>query len=139
MATPWLTDTFKPLDTSVIQGAPHALPQKFNDWLPKFFGINAITTKVHLSAFFVGLEDNVDGVHEDVSLKLFVKFLEREPSLWFERFLDKSIKKWNDLITPFLKTWDTKTNLSSFLTAMLRVKKKESETIIEFNMDFKEC
>ena len=39
-------------------------------------------------------------------------------------------------ITPFLKTWDTKTDLSSLLTAILQVKKKESENIIEFNMRF---
>ena len=38
MAMPWLTDMFKPLDVTDIQGAPHALPQKFNDWFPIFLG-----------------------------------------------------------------------------------------------------
>ena len=45
MATPWLNDTFKPLDTTEIKGAPHALPQNFNDWLPKFSSSSVITIK----------------------------------------------------------------------------------------------
>ena len=45
MATPWMSDTYKPLDVSVIQGAHHSLPQKFIEWLPKFSNNNAICSK----------------------------------------------------------------------------------------------
>ena len=82
MATPWLTDTFKPLNTYGIQGASHALPQKFNDWLPKFSGSSVVTAKEYLNAFVAALEDNAAGEHEDVALKLFVKPLDGEPALW---------------------------------------------------------
>jgi len=33
---PWVTNTFKPLDMFGIQGYPHAIPDKFDKWLPKF-------------------------------------------------------------------------------------------------------
>jgi hypothetical protein len=36
---PWVTNAFKPLDMSTIQGYPHAMPQKFDKWLPKFLVI----------------------------------------------------------------------------------------------------
>lgn len=136
MDTPWLTDTFRPLDTTEIQGAPHALPQKFNDWLPKFSGSKVITAKEHLNAFFATLEDNAASDHEDISLNLFVKSLKGELALWFKRFTDQSIKKWDDLITTFLKTRDTKTDLSSLVTSIYQIKKKENETLIKFNMRF---
>lgn len=48
MATPWISDTYKPLDVYGIQGDPHALPQKFVEWLPKFSNNNVIFSKEHV-------------------------------------------------------------------------------------------
>jgi hypothetical protein len=68
-------------------------------------------------------------------LNLFVKSLEGEPSLWFKSFPEKSIK--NGMISSsFLKTCNTKTDLSSLIIALYQIKKKENEIHMEFNMRF---
>ena len=79
-----MTNTYKPFNVIGIQGTPHIMPQKFNDWFPKFSRGNAITAKDHLSACFASLEDYNVGEHGDVSLQLFVKSLEGKDSLCFK-------------------------------------------------------
>jgi hypothetical protein len=63
------------LDVSGIQGDPHALPQKFIEWLPKFSGNNVVFAKEHVSRFSDAFEAYDSGEHEDVVLKLFSKSL----------------------------------------------------------------
>lgn len=132
MATPWLNDSFKPL---ALQGTTHLLPQKFNEWIIKFSGDNIITAREHLNAFSTALDDNAVGEHEDVAVNLFVKSLEGDPASWFKRLPEKSIKGWNDLITPFLKIC-AKVDSGSLLVALQQIKKVRHESVIEFNVRF---
>ena len=97
---------------------------------------NVVTAKEHLNAFSTALEDNAASEHEDVAIKLFVKSLEGEPASWFKRIPEKSMKSWNDLMTPFLKTWDTKVDLGSLLIAFQQIQKVKHESVIEFNVGF---
>jgi hypothetical protein len=49
---PWVANVFKPLDMSAILGYPHAMPQKFEKWLPKFSGNDVTTVEEHLDNFW---------------------------------------------------------------------------------------
>ena len=118
MATPCMDDTYKPLDIIRIQGDPHNMPQKFNDWIPKFSMSNIVFTRDHLNAFTTSLKNYDIGEHEDVVLNIFLKSLEGEVALWFKHFSPKSVKKWDDLISPSLKAWDTRTYLGFLLDSI---------------------
>jgi hypothetical protein len=49
---PWVKNVYKPLNMTSINGFPHALPDKYNKWLPKFTGNNVITVEKHLLDFY---------------------------------------------------------------------------------------
>lgn len=135
MATPWMSDTYKPLDVSSTQGAPHALPQKFIEWLTKFAGNNVVFAKQHVARLNDAFEAYA-GEHEDVVLKLFVKSLEGDAGQWFGKLPAKSIKSWGDLMKVFMVTWDVKIEPKFLLNALYEIKKKGNETVNEFNLRF---
>jgi hypothetical protein len=68
----WLFTLFKPLDMSAIPGYPRQMPPKYEKWLPKFFGTDAISVEEHMSNFwaFFQLHPISDDV-EDLVMKLF--------------------------------------------------------------------
>jgi hypothetical protein len=47
----WSSNLFKPLDMSAIPGYPRQMPPKYEKWLPKFSGIDAIGAEEHMSRF----------------------------------------------------------------------------------------
>jgi hypothetical protein len=49
---PWVSNIFKPLDMTGIQGYPHDLPKDVDRWLPKFSNNNDTSTEDHLSLFY---------------------------------------------------------------------------------------
>jgi hypothetical protein len=83
---------------SAIQGYPHAMPQKFDKWLPKFPGNNVITVEEHVDAFYMCFQNHpLNNDDEDVVMKLFVASLVEDARKWYNNLpyksiLDKSIK-----------------------------------------------
>ena len=47
----WSSNLFKPLDMLAIPSYPRQMPPKYEKWLPKFFGIDAIGAEEHMSSF----------------------------------------------------------------------------------------
>jgi hypothetical protein len=48
----WSSSLFKPLDMSAIPGYPRQMPPKYEKWLPKFTGTDAISVEEHMSNFW---------------------------------------------------------------------------------------
>jgi hypothetical protein len=82
---------YKALDITAFQGAPHALPKKYQKWLPKFQGNNVISAQTHVRAFEdILTEKEVE--HEDVVMKLFILSLEEDARVWFRNLDDAGVK-----------------------------------------------
>ena len=76
-----MSDFFKPLDFSQIEGSPHAILGDVIKKLPTFQGNNAITAKTHLQKFekqLVSYCIDVANDHDDIEMKLFALSLEEE-------------------------------------------------------------
>ena len=84
MIAPWENDAYKALDVSRIQGAPHDMPSKFVEWLPKNFESTVTSAKDLVSHLMDVFEAYDAGKHEDVVLKLFVKSLEGDAGQCFK-------------------------------------------------------
>jgi hypothetical protein len=68
----WSSTLFKPLDMLSILGYPRKMPPKYEKWLPKFTGIDAISAKKHMSRFWVFFQLHPISVDvEDLFMKLF--------------------------------------------------------------------
>lgn len=52
MDKPWLIAAFKALDVSKFPDAPHPFLDKYEEWLHKFSGANAITTEKNMHRFY---------------------------------------------------------------------------------------
>jgi hypothetical protein len=68
---PWVTNVYKPLNMTGIRGFPHAMPDKYNKWLPKFSGNNVITVEEHISKFYDVLVSTQSQMKNDDVMKLF--------------------------------------------------------------------
>ena len=69
-----MTELFKPLDFSQIEGAPHAIPKDSIKNLPIFQVNDAITAKSHLQKFkkhLVSYCNDATHDHNDVKMKFF--------------------------------------------------------------------
>jgi hypothetical protein len=134
---PWVTNAYKALDMSRIQGYPHNMPDKFEKWLPKFSRNNVITAQDHLSSFY-----NVLGIHlvpnesEDVVMKLFSISLEENARSWFNSLPEKSIKSWQAFHDAFMKRWAIRKDGRLFLTQFHEIKRKDNESMKEFDQRF---
>jgi hypothetical protein len=138
MATqPWVTNSYKALDMSRIQGYPHNLPNKFDKWLPKFSGNNVIIVEDHITHFYNSL--GVHGVpneHEDVAMKLFSISLEENARSWYNSLPPTSIRTCKSFHEAFMKIWAIRKDGRLMLTQFHEIKKKDNETIREFDERF---
>jgi len=100
------SNLYKALDISAIQGAPYAMLEKYNKWIPKYYGNNIITIKEHIGKFQEAMEEHeVVDDHEDVVMNICVFSLE-DARMWFRNLDDTSVKTWNDFRGLFLEPWD---------------------------------
>lgn len=75
MAKLWLSVAFKPVDVSRFPNAPNRLPIKYEEWLPKFNGSDAITTEKHKYEFYWVIDGRLIE-EEDIVMMLFALSLE---------------------------------------------------------------
>ena len=74
--------------------------------------------------------------HEDVKMRLFALSLEDDAFEWFTSLDDNGIKTFKYFETTFNQRWGDKKENRHLLVALTSTKKKENETIEEFNKNF---
>jgi hypothetical protein len=133
----WSSNLFKPLDMSAIPGYPRQMPPKYEKWLPKFTGIDAIGAEEHMSSFwaFFQLHPIADDA-EDLVMKLFSATLYDAARRWYLSLPDGSIKTMDKLEEIFLKRWSIKEDPNMLLTRLYGIAKRENESIREFHTRF---
>ena len=78
----------------------------------------------------------VDYNHEDVKMSLFVLSLEEDALDWFTEKLDNSFNSLQSIINAFKDKYGDKREERRLVKAINVIKKKENETIEEFNKRF---
>ena len=131
-----MTEFYKSLDFSQIEGSPHDIPNDSLKKLPIFEGNNAIISKSYIWKFdkhLVSYCNDATHNHEDVKMKLFALSLGDDAVEWYSDLGDDSYKTLNEFLEGFKKKWREKKEPIHLLTALHNIKKMENETIDEFN------
>lgn len=135
MARPWFVNFYKSLDMTNDPRYPHNLPKEFHKWLPKFTMNNVVTAEEHLDAFGVAMEDNfVDD--EDLTMKLLASSFEEDAKKRFKILPDNHLQSYEAFTDLFKKRWTTKKDSGMLLMQFNQIKKKEGETVKEFDVRF---
>jgi hypothetical protein len=103
--------------------------------LPKFSGNNVVTAEEHIDQL-IGAFEIMCVEHDDVAMKLFSISLEGPARTWYLGIVDNTITSYTDFETAFKNRWGTKKDHSSMLNQFNTIKKKENETVREFNARF---
>jgi hypothetical protein len=113
----------------------HDLPENYIKNLPKFIGEGDLIATKHINLFdqfadILGLE------HEDVYSRFFVQTFEGQVRTWFRSLPAGSILSYDALEDAFLRQWGERKDHLYYLTEFGSLKKKNSETVIEFIQRF---
>jgi hypothetical protein len=104
-------------------------------WLPKFIKNNVITVQEHLDDIDMALEDN--GVEqEDVAMKLLASSLDGDVKKWFKSIPDNHLQLYQAFANFLKKRWTMKKDNGMLLMQFNQTKKKENETVDEFDARF---
>ena len=122
-----------PFDFSQIQGAPHDMPEKYFDKIPKFNGSFAIPVEEHIEAVWNYIEA-CGAEEEDVYMRALMSALEGDARGWFDRLPTRSIDGYDTFTQKLIEGWSAKPDNRFLLNQLFEVKKKENETIHEFNI-----
>jgi hypothetical protein len=133
----WSSTLFRPLDMSAILGYPRQMPPKYEKWLPKFIGTDAISVEDHMSNFwaFFQLHPISDDV-EYLVMKLFSATLLDASRRWYLSLPGRGIKTMDTVDEVFLKRWSIKEDPNMLLTRLNSLWKHENESIREFHTRF---
>jgi hypothetical protein len=135
MAHSWEKYLYNPLNMVSIIGYPNTMPKEINKWLPKFSGNNVITAEQHLHA--IGRDMENEGVeHEDVAMKLLATSLTEDAQRWFDGLPDNHLTTYEDFAKLFKSRWSVKKDSGMLMTQFNQIKKKENETVSEFDTRF---
>jgi hypothetical protein len=126
-----------PLNFAAIQGSPHQVPEKAIDKLPTFQGNNAISARSHITNFKMCVQKYCGGHNEeDVKMTLFVYSLEGDALEWFTDFPADKFSTLEEILDEFRKRWGDQKEHRFQLNALTTIRKKENETMVEFNTKF---
>ena len=102
----------------------------FDQWLPKFTGIDATSAEEHMSNFweFFQLHPISDDA-KDLVMKLFSATLYDAARRWYLSLPDGSIKTMDRLEQIFLRRWSIKEDPNMLLTRLNSLAKHENESI----------
>lgn len=135
MAHSWSKGLYKPLNLASIPGYPNVMPKESHKWLPKFTGNNVVTPEEYIYAIDMALEN--EGVeHEDIAMKLLAMSLNEDAQRWFKSLPDNHLASYEDFAKFFKSRWKTKKNSGMLTTMFNQIKKKENETVNEFDTRF---
>jgi hypothetical protein len=122
---------------SAIPGYPRQMPPKYEKWLPKFTGTDAISAEEHMSSFWAFFQLHpISDDAEDLVMKLFSATLYDASRRWYLSLPDGSIKTMDKLEEAFLKRWSIKEDPNMLLTRLNNLAKYENESIREFHTRF---
>jgi hypothetical protein len=122
---------------SAIPGYPRQMPPKYEKWLPKFTGIDAISAEEHMSNFWAFFQLHpINDDAEDLVMKLFSATLYDASRRWYLSLPNGSIKTMDRLEEAFLKRWSIKEDPNMLLTRLNSLAKYENESIREFHTRF---
>jgi hypothetical protein len=113
----------------------HDLPENYIKNLPKFTGEGDLTTPEHIN-FFDQFADILAIEHEDVYSRLLVQTFEGQVRTWFQTLPAASILSYDALEDAFLKQWGERKDHLYYLTEFGSLRKKNSETVMEFIQRF---
>ena len=86
-----------PLDFSLIQGAPHDMPKKYFEKVPKFDGVSTTSIEDHIDKVWDHMEA-YGAVDEDVFMRGLLHSLEEDARKWFDRLLASSINGYDHVV-----------------------------------------
>jgi hypothetical protein len=113
----------------------HPYPLDFLEYLPRFSGEDHVTAERHLEAF-ENFVDQFEIVHDDVTMRLFSKYLFGDVVVWFKGLRVDSIGSWIELCNAFLKCWGENKSLDQYLADFNALRRGEEEALVVFNMRF---
>jgi hypothetical protein len=119
---------FKPLR---LPSHLHPYPLNFFEYLPCFFGEGHITAERHLGAF-ENFVDQLEIVHEDVTMRLFSKSLFGDV-VWFKGLGADFIGSWIELCNAFLRYWGENKSLDQYLAHFNALMRGEEQALAFFN------
>jgi hypothetical protein len=113
----------------------HDLPENYIKNLPKFTGEGDLTATEHIN-FFDQFTDILGIEHEDVYSRLLVQTFEGQVRTWFRSLPAASILSYDALEDAFLRQWGERKDHLYYLTEFGSLRKKNSETVMEFIQRF---
>jgi hypothetical protein len=118
-----------------MAGYPNTMPKETHKWLPNFTGNNVVMPKDHLYAVGVALL-NEGGKHEDVATRLLAMSLNEDAQRWFKGLPNNHLASYDDFAKLLTSRWSTKKDNKMLLAQFNQIKKKENETVKEFDTKF---
>jgi hypothetical protein len=113
----------------------HDLPENYMKSLPKFTGEGDLTAQEHIN-FFDQFADTLGIEHEDVYSRLLVQTFEGQVRTWFRSLPAGSLRSYEELESAFIRQWGERKDHLYYLTEFGALKKKNSESVLEFTQRF---
>jgi hypothetical protein len=138
MTSQWDPGNYRPLDMSEIPGYPRKMPPRYEDFLPRFAGIDEECPKSHMRRFWKFFQHfPVSYEAEDLVMKLFSASLHGEARRWYDNLPAASITSMELFEKVFLAKWTMKIeDMQSLLKELEGIKQTESEVVRAFGVRF---
>jgi hypothetical protein len=138
MTSQWDPGSYRPLDMSEIPGYPRKMPPRYEDFLPRFSGINGECPESHMIRFWKFFEYfPIDDEAEDIVMKLFSASLHEEARRWFDSLPAASITTMEQFEGIFLANWTMKIEvIQSLLKELEGIRQADSEIVKAFGFKF---
>jgi hypothetical protein len=138
MTSQWDPRSYKPLDMSEIPGYPRKMPPRYEDFLPRFAGIEDECPKSHMRRFWKFFQHfPVDDEAEDLVMKLFSASLQGEARRWYDNLPAASINSMELFEELFLAKWTMEMEIvHSLLKDLEGIRQAESEVVRAFGVRF---
>jgi hypothetical protein len=138
MTSQWDPGSYRPLDMSEIPGYPRKMPPRYEDFLPRFAGIDDECPKSHMRRFWKFFQHfPVDDEAEDLVMKLFSASLHGEARRWYDNLPAASINSMELFEELFLAKWTMEMEVVySLLKDLEGIRQAESEVVRAFGVRF---
>jgi hypothetical protein len=104
MASQWDPRNFKLLYMSEISGYPLEMPQRYENWIPRFIGNDGVRAEDHMGNFWAFFQLHlINDYDEYLEMKLFFATLHGYARKWYDDLLDTSITSMDHLEEKFLE------------------------------------
>jgi hypothetical protein len=138
MTSQWDPGSYRPLDMSGIPGYPREMPPRYEDFLPRFAGVETECPKSHMRRFWKFFQYfPIDDEAEDLVMKLFFASLHGGARRWYNNLPAASINSMDRFEEVFLAKWSMKMeDVQPLLKELEGMRQTESETVKTFGSRF---